>query len=72
MTRYVVEEVYHVANKSVEAVRVRDLDILCMVLSLLICLNGVILKFIIVATSQGSMRAVHTTHKAAGVPAEFS
>ena len=59
MTRYVVEEVYHVANKSVEAVRVRDLDILCMVLSLLICLNGVILKFIIVATSQGSMRSSH-------------
>jgi hypothetical protein len=40
MTPYVVEEVHNVANKSVEAVRVRNLDILCTVSSLLICLNG--------------------------------
>jgi hypothetical protein len=36
VTPYVVEEVHNVANKSVEAVRVHKLDILCTV-SLLIC-----------------------------------
>jgi hypothetical protein len=61
MTPYVVEEVHNVANKSVEAVRVRNLDNLCTVSSLLICLNGVILEFIIEATSQESMRSSHNS-----------